>query len=155
MELAPRRVSRPIPALEGIEEMIATPDRRQPNRGRSKTHWQKAARERQKVEQDVILRQLTSLDDWQSTIICLSTPSVKSEPVDKLPPPAFVLTSRCIAYRLNLPVDGRIHVTTKRSAQRGNNSPTSLFSDGGDAGNHESCEQRTQGNKPSCFHQVS
>ena len=52
--------------------MIATPDRRQPNRGRSKTHWQKAVRERQKVEQDVILRQLTSLDDWQSTLICLS-----------------------------------------------------------------------------------
>jgi len=59
-------------------------------------------------------------------------------------------------YRLNLPSDGRIHVTAKRSAANySNDSPTSLFSDGGHARNHESCEQGTQGNKSSCFHKVS
>src|SRR5437660_10053962 len=84
------------------------------------------------------------------------TPSVKSQPVEKLPPPASALMSRCIVCRLNLPSDGRIHITSKRSAAHySNDSPTSLFSDGGHAGNRESCEQRAQGNKSSCFHNTS
>lgn len=75
--------------------------------------------------------------------------------MEKLSPPASVIMSRCIVHRLNLPTDSRIHVTTKRSAADCRaSSCASLFSDGGHAGNHESCEQRTQGNKSSCFHKA-
>jgi len=94
--------------------------------------------------------------DCRPTAANFLMPLVKSEPAGKIPPPASALVMRCNRCRLNLPDNGRIHVTAKRGiAQGSTNSVEFLAGCGRHAGNHQSRQQSTHGNKLSCFHKAS